>query len=384
MTLPCEGRGSPVTPLRILTESNALEPLGGIELSTLQDSIALSTRGHQVHVIYGADGALRLNYQEAAIGLRGPITLSFDPRRPIDGITRSISPARWAREREFDVLWLQRFEHMVLAQAISRWSSTPIVCHLHHQPRSTHTSLLSRGVAHFIATSHFMRDQWIEAGIHGDRISVIHNALPTGEYPPGGKAELVAARERLGIPVDVGVVLCYGTMIPEKGIGTLLDAWGELGMESDRAVLVLVGSPSPVDDPELAAKFHRFESCSVRWFPMQVDVVPFLHAADLVVFPSWLPEGFGRVVIEGMATGRPVIASRVGAVPEILFGPMERFIVEARDPIGLAERIRSLLDWRETNPSLGLECTDLVNENFPHDDHVVAVEDVLLQHRRQP
>jgi glycosyltransferase involved in cell wall biosynthesis len=72
---------------------------------------------------------------------------------------------------------------------------------------------------------------------------------------------------------------------------------------------------------------------------MQNGVIPFLHAADLIVAPSMLDEGFGRVVIEAMSTSRPVVASRVGAVPEILSGEMSRFLVDARDSVSLRERI---------------------------------------------
>jgi glycosyltransferase involved in cell wall biosynthesis len=53
---------------------------------------------------------------------------------------------------------------------------------------------------------------------------------------------------------------------------------------------------------------------------MRRDVITPLHAADVVVVPSTYDEPFGRAVIEGMATGRPVVTSRVGGMPEILEG----------------------------------------------------------------
>jgi glycosyltransferase involved in cell wall biosynthesis len=256
------------------------------------------------------------------------------------------------------------------------------VCHLHHKPNFRRTKELSLGVAHFIAVSNFMRDSWVETGIKPERISVVDNAVPKLQYPRGGIPERAAAREKLGIDPDVVVVLYYGWITQEKGVGTLLEAWARLGRDADRARLVLVGSPLTSEDAELDRQLRSIAPSSIQWFPMQSDVTIFLHAADLVVFPTWLDEGFGRVVIEGMSTGRPVIASRVGAVPEILSGPMARFLVEPRDSNELSAKIASLLDWRRTEPELAAACANWVDERYPFDGHVKAVEEVLLRYRR--
>jgi glycosyltransferase involved in cell wall biosynthesis len=250
-------------------------------------------------------------------------------------------------------------------------------------PNEYRLSQFRRGVAHFVAVSDFLRDAWIRAGLDPDRVSVISNAVPPSEYPRGGLLERAAARQRLGLSVDSTIVLCYGRIILEKGIGTLLEAWARLGMSADQAQLVLVGSPSPFESPDLECQLRGMDASSIRWFSMQSDVIPFLHAADLVVFPTWLDEGFGRVVIEGMATGRPVIASRVGAVPEILSGSMDRFLVEPKNPDELASRIRSLLEWREKEPDLGTECADWIDERYPYAQHISDLESVLDNCRKR-
>ena len=107
--------------------------------------------------------------------------------------------------------------------------------------------------------------------------------------------------------------------------------------------------------------------------------MPFLHACDVVAFPSLLPEAFGRVAVEGMATGRPVVASRVGAVPEILSGPMGRFLVEPGFVEELATRLAGLLDWRRDEPGLGDDCAEWVVRRFPFEAHVDGLERILQQ-----
>jgi glycosyltransferase involved in cell wall biosynthesis len=112
------------------------------------------------------------------------------------------------------------------------------------------------------------------------------------------------------------------------------------------------------------AELEALAGDSVRFLPARRDVVVTLHAADVVVVPSTWDEPFGRTVIEGLATGRPVLGSRVGGIPEILDGPLERFLFERGDVAGLSDRLGSLLDWREQEPELATACRARVDEGF--------------------
>ena len=103
---------------------------------------------------------------------------------------------------------------------------------------------------------------------------------------------------------------------------------------------------------------------SVRFVPGQRDVVTPLHAADVAVVPSVVPESFGRTVIEALSTGRPVLASRVGGIPEIMSGPLRRFLFEQEDEEALAEGLRDLMHWRDREPELAGVCRSRVLEQF--------------------
>lgn len=376
--------------LRVLTQLLTTAPAGGIELCTRQDARALVQRGHHVDIAYGPDIAYGIDkhgsddLEAGGIGMFGPFPFAFAPRSAPRDIARFIPAARWARGRHAGVLWLNRFEHIVWAQVVSGAARIPVVCQLHNAPTpgySRWVSQLGQGVAHFIAVSEFMRRTWIDSGLAPDRISVVHNAVPAAEYRFAGSAERLSASARLGLPGGA-VVLYYGRILPDKGIGVLLDAWRRLDLSHRPATLVLVGSPEPTADAEIAEQVKQVNPATLRWFPMQASVVPFLHAADVVIFPSLLPEAFGRVVIEAMSAGRPVIASRVGAVPEILDGPMARFLVPPGDAGELAAAMDSLLDWRTTEPGLAQLCADWVAVHFPYDAHVDQLERLLLRYAR--
>lgn len=373
--------------MKVLAHLVALEPLGGVEQCVLEDTTALVARGHQVAIAHGPDGSLRPRYEALGSPLRGPFSFGIDTRAPWRMLPAYAPAVRWARSLRPDVVWLNRFEHVLWGHAVARSVGRPLVCTLHEVPMLRATRLLGRGVHHFTAVSEHVRDAWIAAGLPPERVSTLPNAVSGTTYPVAGVAERDAARRDLGLPADVPVVLCYGRMMVEKGVLDLLQAWQvhrrlRLDAGAPVGVLVLLGYPDPAADPLLRDALAAVPAEELRVLPATRDVRPHLRASDVVVFPSRLPEAFGRVVVEGMSTGRPVLATRVGAVPELLTGGMEDLLVDARDPGQLGRRLAELVDWRRDDPGLGQRCRAWVEQRFPYDDHVDRLEGVLAEAAR--
>ena len=371
-----------VPELQISMNAGWLDPFGGVETSTLHDCLALSARGHRISLMYGQDGAQRPAFEAAGVALEGPFNFNFRPRHAVHDLASFLPSARSARRRQSDVIWLNRVEHLIWGVTTSRLSGAPLVAQLHGLPAYHRLSQLSRGVAHFLAVSEFVRERYIERGVAPERISRLYNAIPPGQYPVGGSPERMAARHMLDLPADRPIVLCYGRLGVPKGALTLLEAWPLVQAQQPDAYLVLVDSTSGDPDRTVMTALEGMPPGSVRRFPMTTDVLPFLHACDVVAFPTWLPETFGRVVLEGMSTGRPVVASRVGALPEVLSGAMARFLVEPRSAEALAAGLLDVLDWRDAEPDLGTRCTRWVEERFPFSAHVDGLEATFAQFRR--
>ena len=91
-----------------------------------------------------------------------------------------------------------------------------------------------------------------------------------------------------------------------------------------------------------------------------------------------------RAAYNAMATGRPVVGSRVGAIPELLSGSMRRFLVEPDDPAALAKALQDLVDWRHFEPELGAECAEWVRRRFPFERSLAALERVLADAASTP
>jgi glycosyltransferase involved in cell wall biosynthesis len=361
--------------LRILTSTEYLEPVGGIEMCLEEDVDSLLADGHAVEILYAREGRMRAHFESEGVRLTGPFSFLFRPRHAIGDLARFVSAARLARRSGADVLWLNRAEYLVWAQFVARIARLPLVVHLHHMPNYTRLGLLSRRVARFVAVSDFMKHQWVARGVPAKHITVVPNAVPPAKYPFSDVAGEVEAKAALDILPTTRMALYLGRLVESKGVAVLLETWRRLDLAPEDAVLVLAGSP---DDPEIARLIGTMPAGSVRILPVQSDVLPLLAAADVVVAPSIAPESFGRVLIEAMSVGRPAIGTRQGGMVEVLTDEMESMLVEPGDADALTERLGAVLNWRDTDPLLGMRCRAYVETHFSHERHMRDLESVLV------
>lgn len=165
-----------------------------------------------------------------------------------------------------------------------------------------------------------------------EKIVVVHNGINLERFPVRQ-----GIREREAWPI-LGTV---GRLVHTKGQVYLLRAFAQILRDFPKGLLLFAGSgPLLADLKEETEKLGI--TSHVRFLGFRQDVPGFLQNIDLFVFPS-LAEGLALSVLEAMATGVPVIASRVGGIPEILHGhPCGRLVAE-KDVAGLAQAILDLL-----------------------------------------
>src|SRR6478735_3043212 len=154
--------------MRIAISADSLEPEGGVELSTLQVSRALAARGHSIHMYHQLDGPLRAEYEAFGARLEAVSSLYFEPKHAVRDTLRFLPAARSFAREQGDVIWLNRFEQIFWAQAVSRWSGAALVCHLRHGPNFNRVNLLSHGVDRFIAISDYVKGLWVATGLDPD------------------------------------------------------------------------------------------------------------------------------------------------------------------------------------------------------------------------
>jgi glycosyltransferase involved in cell wall biosynthesis len=171
--------------------------------------------------------------------------------------------------------------------------------------------------------------------------------VPAAASEPASASEVAAARRQLS-PDGRPIVLAAGRLAPQKGLDVLIDAAAQWRDRDPRPVTVIAG-----DGPlagALRAQAAGLADGDVRLLGPRSDVSTLLEAADVVVVPSrW--EARALIVQEAMRAGRPVVATRVGGVPD-LTGP-GALLVPPGDPAALAAAVIAVLDQPALAARLG-------------------------------
>jgi len=198
-----------------------------------------------------------------------------------------------------------------------------------------------RHAAHVVTVNEPFAAALTKRGVEPGRITVLHCGV---REPQADSAAVGLLRHSLGIGDDERVVLAVGRLSREKGQAYLIkSAAGWRG----RARLVIVG-----DGPDRAMLERVARSCGVAdriiFTGFSTSVAPYYRMADVFVLPS-LSEGSPNVLLEAMACGLPIAATRVGGVPEIATDGVSALLGPSRDPGFIGQAVNRLLD----DPALG-------------------------------
>jgi glycosyltransferase involved in cell wall biosynthesis len=211
-------------------------------------------------------------------------------------------------------------------------------------------SLSARAATAAIVPSRTMASQL--PGSVQDKVTVMHP--PISERMSGGDAE--GFRRRHGIPPDEPCILAVGNLTPGRGQRVLLRALPRIRARVEGARLVLVGPTfdRPKDvafETELRTLAREFGlTAAVTFAGYEVDMAGAYAASAIVVNPSLThAESFGMAACEALVAGRPVVATRIGAVPEVLDGVPGTELVPPGDPDALASAVVRALEDPEAS-----------------------------------
>ena len=168
-------------------------------------------------------------------------------------------------------------------------------------------------------------------------------------------------------------VLYAGVLTPEKGVHHLVDAFAAIAREFPRARLDLVGreaSKGYAADLRARVKRDRLHE-RVRFVGEvpQEELALWMHGSSALVLPS-LSEGLGRVIIEAMATGTPVIGSHVGGIPELIEDGETGFLVPPGDPAALSDQLRWILQRPREAREMGRRARRFARRVFSTEGYV--------------
>lgn len=285
-----------------------------------------------------------------------------------------ISLSRLARK--FDLLYANTAKALVVTAVTALFLRKPFLFHLHDIIDTCHFSRFNRWLlvtaARFatgiVANSEATAEAYRKAGGRNRNLVVVPNGFEVERFRADTELTSRSIRASIGSEKNPLVGL-FGRITAWKGQKVLIQALGQL----PGVTAIIVGdSLFTAEDQEYKRELIELAdrlgvSDRVHFAGFQTDILPFLNAVDLVVHCSTSPEPFGRVIAEGQLAGKPVIATRCGAAPEIIEDRVTGVLVSPGDPVELAGAVQQLLRDRSWADRLASAGRDSVSQRFALD-----------------
>ena len=261
---------------------------------------------------------------------------------------------RLLRRERFDVVHAHKFGSNVWGTLVGRLARVPvIVAHEHTwsfegQPmrRFLDRELIGRGSSVFVAVSEEDRRRMVEIeGVRPEKLLFV----PNGIEPRSPRGSDV--RAELGIPVDAPLIGAVGVLRPQKALDVLVRAVAPLVRQHpDLRVLIVGDGPERRALTDLIATEDVGDQVLLTGF--RDDIPDVLRALDVAVSSSAF-EGSPLAMMEFMEAARPIVATSVGGVPDLIDDGIHGRLVRAGDVDGLREALREMLDDREAALRMG-------------------------------
>jgi teichuronic acid biosynthesis glycosyltransferase TuaC len=202
-----------------------------------------------------------------------------------------------------------------------------------------HTRTVLREVDFLVMVSRDLRKKALAMGASPERICTMINGCDTSVFHLGDRLQ---ARKKLNIDLPAKAIVYIGRLDVNKGLRELVEAAVSLHPEHpDMHVYMVGGGPDnsiiqhDIDGSNAAGYIHAMPACAFD------EVAVWMAASDLVTLPSYM-EGCPNVILEALACGRPVVATNVGGIPEIM-SDVCGSLVPPRDPAALAQALAAVL-----------------------------------------
>jgi glycosyltransferase involved in cell wall biosynthesis len=294
---------------------------------------------------------------------------------------------RYLRAYPCDIVHTHISKAGILGRMAARWAGVPLVLHTYHGvPLEWAGSGLaarlfrlcerrvSRSTSALVAVSQAVKNDLLQMGIgEAKRMHVIYNGVHAAMLAEGIGAQAVPWAPLL---------LCIGSLTREKGLAVLLKGLPELRVHFPNLGLGLVGDGPLKEDLQHLISELDLDAC-VHFAGIVEDVRPWLAACAVLVMPS-LSEGMGLAAVEAMAMGRPVVASDVGGLREVVVDGETGLLVESGNSHRLAQQIRSLLQKPDELRRMGDNGCQRVQRHFTVERAIGQLQDLyeeLLQIR---
>lgn len=335
----------------------------------VQDLLALSLPefGFEVEFATLKDGKFASNRRSTV-----PIH-PFPMRGKLDwGTSRQI--AKLVQGSDFELLHAHTPRSLMVAAGVAKRTGLPLLYHVHSPVGKDSTRWLQnkinlfienrslKQVTRLIAVSDSIRDYMLGLGHPAGSISVVPNGVPIVD---DAQIDRISAEPLFKSPWSwtLGTIALFR---PRKGTEILLEATAQLVKQGlDVGVLAVGGFETPEYEQSLRDMTAKLGlNDRVHWVGFTQQVNQHIPSMDIFVLPSLFGEGLPMVVLESLALGCPVVASRVEGIQETIRDAVDGCIVNPGDPAALAARLQSLLAAPDELKRLGQQGKERQRDGF--------------------
>lgn len=351
-----------LTILQYITPSR----IGGAETYFLRMVRFLAESGHRVIVVTKRDAVLRQELERMQL-----------PNLQVHGwLTRGkVDPAtvarlmRLIRREKVDLIHTHLTTASLLGAIAGRLTKRPVVCHVHGNDSKTYFQFGN----YLIAVAQGVKEHLLAQGIPAAKIPVLYYGVDLQKYDhPLPPAE---AKELLALPRDAKTVGVVASLQERKGHRFLLEALAQIEPQVGPVHALFAGEgPEEGALREQALQLNMAER--VHFLGFRDDVNAVVAACDVVALPS-RKEGLSIAVMEAMALRRPVIATRIAGMPELVKDGETGLLVTPFETEPLAAALESLLTNAELRVRLAERGRDFLEERFDQRECLARVESFL-------
>jgi glycosyltransferase involved in cell wall biosynthesis len=340
--------------LRIL-QLCASNSSSGAENHIVSLSNGLAQRGHSVKVVTPPGGWLA----DALVAKGVPVrTMKL---KDLDYWISIVKLAAMVRSEKVDILHAHLSRAACIAHAVGRLTRVPVVTTAHVRNAARIYKRLARRQNRLIAVSNYVAQMLVENGVPQNYIATIYHGTNFASIPVQGTPAEIKAE--FGIPESRQLIGLVGKICRDKGQLELVRALDTLTDTQPNAHLILVGRSDPKYEAALRQEITSLGlKDKVTIAGERNDIPRLIDSFTVCALPSYM-ETFGLAALEASARGKAVVATRNGALPEVVRDGETGVLVDL-NPSALSDALNALLSDPESREEMGRRGREMVESEF--------------------
>lgn len=369
---------------------HTLPVISGSGINTFLSMQGMDRNLYEVELACAPGGRLIPLVQENHMNVRSFKNM-VQPLHPLKDTLTLLDLTAFFKRNFYHVVHTHNSKAGFLGRLAAKLAGVPVIVHTVHgfafhdkEPlwRQVLFRNLERLGAHWCDKMIFISQPLIEWALKDhivgeEKIAKIYSGIQLDQFCPVKSEEKNKIRNKWNLKQKDHVIGIVSKLWEGKGHGVLIEAFKLLKEKITDAKLVIVGEGHLYDELFRMVDTNGLRE-SVLFTGFQMDVSEIIATFDVAVLPSFF-EGMGRVILEAMAMERPVVASRVGGIPDLIEQDVNGLLVRPGDVKELADALEKLLNDKRLARKMGREGRKRIKEQFSAHVMVQSIEKVYRE-----